>query len=297
MVEIARFNPNPSVRMFAKLEGMNPDGLGEGSDRALPDRRAGARRPADARLGDPRAVVWQHRHLAGDDLPVARLHAWPSSCPTTRPANGARSWRCTAPRSSIHRASSGPTAQLRWHGSWRPMIRATSCPTSTPIPTTHALTTRRLGPRSWPTALSWMSSSAGLGTGGTLMGVGRRLREEKPRSARGCCRANARRASPGAAIARGRLRARDLRRVGSRRALSWSRPRIRSRPCAGSPRPRRSLPAFRRAACWRSLLAWLNRWTSGTIVALLADGGWKYLSEDLWRRDPSDDELEALNLW
>ena len=36
---------------------------------------------------------------------------------------------------------------------------------------------------------------------------------------------------------------------------------------------------------------------SGTLVALLADGGWKYLSEDLWRRDPSDDELEALNLW
>ena len=36
---------------------------------------------------------------------------------------------------------------------------------------------------------------------------------------------------------------------------------------------------------------------SGTIVALLADGGWKYLSEDLWRRDPSDEELEALNLW
>jgi hypothetical protein len=36
---------------------------------------------------------------------------------------------------------------------------------------------------------------------------------------------------------------------------------------------------------------------SGTLVALLADGGWKYLSEDLWRRDPDDDELEALNLW
>ncbi len=35
----------------------------------------------------------------------------------------------------------------------------------------------------------------------------------------------------------------------------------------------------------------------GTIVALLADGGWKYLSEDLWNRDPSEDELEALNLW
>jgi cysteine synthase B len=39
--------------------------------------------------------------------------------------------------------------------------------------------------------------------------------------------------------------------------------------------------------------------TSGTIVALLADGGWKYLSEDLWTRDLDRDSehLESLNLW
>ena len=36
---------------------------------------------------------------------------------------------------------------------------------------------------------------------------------------------------------------------------------------------------------------------SGTIVALLADGGWKYLSEDVWSRDLEDESVEALNLW
>jgi cysteine synthase B len=38
---------------------------------------------------------------------------------------------------------------------------------------------------------------------------------------------------------------------------------------------------------------------SGTIVVLLADGGWKYLSEDVWTRDleRDADELESLNLW
>ena len=36
---------------------------------------------------------------------------------------------------------------------------------------------------------------------------------------------------------------------------------------------------------------------AGTLVALLADGGWKYLSEDLWRSDPDEDALESLNLW
>ena len=37
----------------------------------------------------------------------------------------------------------------------------------------------------------------------------------------------------------------------------------------------------------------------GTIVVLLADGGWKYLSEDIWTRDLEADahDLESLNLW
>jgi cysteine synthase B len=37
----------------------------------------------------------------------------------------------------------------------------------------------------------------------------------------------------------------------------------------------------------------------GTIVALLADGGWKYLSENIWTRDldGDEDEIDSLNLW
>jgi [CysO sulfur-carrier protein]-thiocarboxylate-dependent cysteine synthase len=37
----------------------------------------------------------------------------------------------------------------------------------------------------------------------------------------------------------------------------------------------------------------------GTIVALLPDGGWKYLSENVWGRDlvQDSDEIESLNLW
>jgi cysteine synthase B len=38
---------------------------------------------------------------------------------------------------------------------------------------------------------------------------------------------------------------------------------------------------------------------SGTIVTLLPDGGWKYLSEDIWTRDLGSDreQIESLNLW
>ena len=39
--------------------------------------------------------------------------------------------------------------------------------------------------------------------------------------------------------------------------------------------------------------------TRGTVVVLLADGGWKYLSADLWTRDLDElsDELEGSLLW
>jgi len=37
----------------------------------------------------------------------------------------------------------------------------------------------------------------------------------------------------------------------------------------------------------------------GKIVVILADGGWKYLSEDLWTRDIEqlEDDLEGILLW
>jgi cysteine synthase B len=38
---------------------------------------------------------------------------------------------------------------------------------------------------------------------------------------------------------------------------------------------------------------------SGSVVVLLADGGWKYLSAELWNRDLDEleDELEGSVLW
>ena len=35
----------------------------------------------------------------------------------------------------------------------------------------------------------------------------------------------------------------------------------------------------------------------GTIVVLLADGGWKYLSEELWTRELDDETLESGSWW
>jgi [CysO sulfur-carrier protein]-thiocarboxylate-dependent cysteine synthase len=59
---------------------------------------------------------------------------------------------------------------------------------------------------------------------------------------------------------------------------------------------------FAGPSCGASLQAALRVADSmehGKIVTILADGGWKYLSEDLWTRDLStiEDELEAKILW
>jgi len=42
-----------------------------------------------------------------------------------------------------------------------------------------------------------------------------------------------------------------------------------------------------------------RRMDHGTIVALLADGGWKYLSDSLWTRplDEMSADLESKNWW
>ena len=73
LVEIPRMSPNPSVRIFAKLEMLNPTGLGQGPRRQVPDRRPRDARAAPRGLDHPRADVGQHRDRAGDDRPAEGL--------------------------------------------------------------------------------------------------------------------------------------------------------------------------------------------------------------------------------
>ncbi len=138
----------------------------------------------------------------------------------------------------------------------------------------------------------------GLGTGGTLMGVGRRLREHNPR-----VRIYAAEPHPGdavqglrsldegfipeifdPAILDGKLLVSNAESIDALRNLT-EREGIFAGVSSGG-----VLVAAERVA---------RTMESGTIVTLLPDGGWKYLSEDLWTRDVEEDreELESLNLW
>jgi len=139
---------------------------------------------------------------------------------------------------------------------------------------------------------------AGLGTGGTLMGVGRRLKRY-----RADIRIYAAEPLPGDAVQGlrsldegfipeifdpsvldGKFIVSNAESIGALRALT-AREGIFAGVSSGG-----AIVAAQRVAASMD---------HGTIVVLLADGGWKYLSEDIWSRDldADYDEVERLSLW
>ena len=121
---------------------------------------------------------------------------------------------------------------------------------------------------------------AGLGTTGTLMGVGRYLREQVPGVADRGGRAALRRAGLRAAQRRRGLRPRALRRLGADHAVLGPRPTRCAAPASCST-PRASSPASRPGARCTPRWPWRPRRAAGQradIAFIVADGGWKYLS-------------------
>jgi cysteine synthase len=143
---------------------------------------------------------------------------------------------------------------------------------------------------------------AGLGTGGTLMGVGRFLRREKPG-----VRIVAAEPLPGELVTGLRslddgfvpeifdpsgLDARHL--VSNRDAVAALRELVATEGIFAGPSSGAVLVVARRAA--RELL---EQRGGGTVVALLPDGGWKYLSAGTFSRDldAMERELEGGVSW
>ena len=133
---------------------------------------------------------------------------------------------------------------------------------------------------------------AGLGTGGTLMGVGRRLREHNP-----AVKIVAVAPEPDDFIS------------GLRRLEDGYVPPILDLNMLDSRLLVGSLPAFRTTkellhqegvfagissgSVVYGAMRQAERLASGHIVCLLADGGWKYLSTSLWTKDYEQLEKEA----
>jgi len=138
----------------------------------------------------------------------------------------------------------------------------------------------------------------GLGTGGTLMGIGRRLREHNPQ-----VRIFAAEPQPGEAV-------QGLRSLDEGFIPEIFDPSMLDGKLLVSNAD--SIAALRNLTQLEGIFAGVSSggvlvaadrvartMETGTIVTLLPDGGWKYLSEDLWMRDVEEDreEVESLNLW
>jgi len=139
---------------------------------------------------------------------------------------------------------------------------------------------------------------AGLGTGGTLTGNARRLKEYNP-----AIRIVAAEPLQGEAVQGLRSLADGFVPPVLDQSLLDGKILVAS---GDSIRRTRQLKdqegIFAGPSCGASLQAALRVASSmehGKIVTILADGGWKYLSEDLWTRDLStiEDDLEAKILW
>jgi cysteine synthase B len=139
---------------------------------------------------------------------------------------------------------------------------------------------------------------AGLGTGGTLTGVGRRLKEERPQA-----RIVAAEPLPGDLV-------QGLRSLDEGFVPPIFDPTVLDAkyliPSADAISQMRRLAAeegifagVSSGAILAAALRYADRMESGTIVALLPDGGWKYLSGGLWTEPVADLEgdLEGAFLW
>lgn len=139
---------------------------------------------------------------------------------------------------------------------------------------------------------------AGLGTGGTLMGVGRRLKRHNPE-----LKVYAAEPLPGEKV-------QGLRSLDEGFIPEIFDPTVLDgKFLVGNAE---SIEALRDLTALEGIFAGVSaggaivaaqrvarEMARGTIVVLIADGGWKYLSEDLWTRDLDRDEevIESLNLW
>jgi [CysO sulfur-carrier protein]-thiocarboxylate-dependent cysteine synthase len=296
-VELQRLAPHPGVRLFAKLEGQNPTG-------SVKDRIAramvfealasGALQPGQtilepssgntgislamigSRLGHPVRVVMPD-NTTPERAQLLRLYgAEIISSPGAEGSNGA-----------IRLAQQLATADLSLFMPYQYGNEAN--------PRAHQETT---GPEILAQVPEVDLFVAGLGTGGTLTGVARALKPARP-----SVRIVAAEPLPGEQVQGLRsleegfvppvldeslLDDRFL--VSNRDALTGLRRLLREEGIFGGLSSGAAISVALRAA--REL-------EHGNVVVLLADGGWKYLSADLWTRDVDEleDELDGSLLW
>lgn len=284
MVELQHLSPNPQVRIFAKLEGQNPTG-------SVKDRIALKmieRAEADGELSSSRTILEPTSGNTGISLAmIGRLKGYKVKVVMPENVSEERSQLLYAYGAEIvfsdgEKGSNGSieVAQEIAAKNSNDYVMMYQYGNSG-NPEAHYETT---GPEIIEAVPDVSAFVAGLGTGGTLMGVARRLREHNPD-----VRIVAVAPEPDDFIS------------GLRRLEDGYIPPILDINMLDSRLLVGSLPAFRATkellhqegifagissgSVVHGAMQQAQRMESGNIVCLLADGGWKYLSTSLWTKD------------
>ncbi len=297
LVEVARICPNPNVRLYAKLEFMNPTGSVkdrvakyliedlERSGRLQPDSII--IEPTSGNTGIGLAMIARRKGyrvavVVPDNVTMERRQLLALFGAEVIDSPG-------------HLGSNGAVA-LAKHLVAKDARFVMPYQYGNPAnPLAHEETTAEEIIADCPEVDAFV---AGLGTGGTLMGVGRRLRRHNPD-----VRVYAAEPLPGErvqglrsleegfipeifdpSVLDGKLLVSNAQAIEALRELTEKEGIFAGVSCGAV------LVAAKQVA---------REMERGTIVALLADGGWKYLSEEVWTRDLDADEdvVDSLNLW
>ena len=297
MVELRRLAPHDGVRLFAKLEGSNPTGsVKDRVARAMVESALadGSLKPGQtilepssgntgislamigSRLGHPVRIVMPDNTTPEREQLLRLYSAEIVFSPGAEGSNGA-----------IRLAQSLADADASLYMPYQYGNEAN--------PRVHFETT---GPEILEQVPDIDVFVAGLGTGGTLTGVGRYLKSKRPG-----VRIVAAEPLPGEGVQG--LRSLDEGFVPPvlDESVLDDKYLVNNRDAIiGLRRLLREEGIFAGLSCGAAVAVAVRvarDMAAGTVVVLLADGGWKYLSADLWTRDLDalEDELEGSLLW
>jgi cysteine synthase len=297
MVELRRLAEGSGVRIFAKLEGANPSGsVKDRIARAMIDeaRASGALQPGQtilepssgntgislamigALLGHPVRIVLPDNTTAERSQLLRLYGAEIVYSPGVEGSNGAI-------RMAERLAAEDPKLYMPYQYGNAANVRA------------HEEGT---GPEILAAVPEVDVFVAGLGTGGTLTGVGHYLKRQRPG-----VRVVAAEPLPGEQVQGLRNLAEGFVPPILDESVLDDRFLVSNRDALiGLRRLMRAEGIFAGLSCGAAIhvaLRVAREMDGGNVVVLLADGGWKYLSTGLWTRDLDEleDELESSLLW
>ncbi|MEX1253213.1 MAG: cysteine synthase family protein [Dehalococcoidia bacterium] len=298
LVELQRLSPKPGVRLFAKLEGQNPTGsvkdriakymieAAEASGALTPDRMV--LEPTSGNTGISLAMICR---IKGYRLKVVM----PESVSEER-SQLLRAFGAEIVLSEGLKGTNGSIAVAQQMAADEPNYFMPYQYGNEANPRAHYETT---GPEILRDVPEIDVFIAGLGTGGTLTGVGHFLKERKPDVKVVACVPH-----PGDLVQGLRSLEEGFIPPVLDETVLDGKIVIDSRTSFAATKELTQkegvFAGISAGAVLRTAQRVAERLDSGNIVMLLADGGWKYLSTSLWSKDYADlkeEEIEGKVWW